>query len=119
MRRVVGIGRRIFAGVGVFALALAFSPGVVCLLDVDQASCCAGAMCPMHNARMNCGMTAHGAIQACGCHSVQYTGGLVFNCVAPPIFSDERAARAKTAVQPVAFPDVKLEIILPPPRFIS
>jgi len=121
MYRSVAIGRRIFATLGVIALALAFSPGIACVLNAGQApSCCAGTMCPMHNSggHMTCGMDmSHGsAFQSCGCHSTQYTGGLVFDRVpAPPVASERFAGPAPVLVQ-VVFPNFQLDVLSPPPR---
>jgi hypothetical protein len=122
MRHFVQIERRCFAAVGILALALAYLPGVACLLNAAPA-CCTGTMCPMHNAaggHTMCGMdmTHPGAaFQSCECHSVQYTGGFVFNRVAPPVTDSQRVTSAAPALLRIAFPSLAPEVASPPPRF--
>jgi hypothetical protein len=105
----------------VLALALAYLPGVTCLLTAAPV-CCTATMCPMHNAaggHMTCGMDVKHpdiAVQSCGCHSVQYTGGFVLNRVSPPVAAGERTARAASIIVHVAFADLTLEVASPPPR---
>jgi hypothetical protein len=123
MPRFAHIERRCLAVVGMLALALAYLPGVACLLNVAPA-CCAAAMCPMHNApgsHMTCGMdTAHSgnAFQSCGCHSAQYTGGFVFDRAAPAVAGSERFSGVAPTLRQIAFLNVKLEVVLPPPRLV-
>ena len=122
MRRIAQIGRRSFATVGMLALALAYLPGVVCVLNVAPA-CCMGTICPMHNSsgsHMTCGMDmghASAALHTCGCHSAQYTGGIVFDRVEPGAAGTERVTRAASVLIEIAFPSVSPEVTLPPPRF--
>lgn len=121
MRHFVQIERRCLAALGILALALAYLPGVTCLLTAAPA-CCTATMCPMHNAEsghMSCGMgMGHpgSAVRSCGCHSVQYTGGFVLNRVSPPVAAGERTARAALILVNTAFPDLKPEVASPPPR---
>jgi len=56
------------------------------------------------------------ALQSCGCHSARYTGGLVFARVAPPVVASDRMAGTAPELGRIASPNVKLEVILPPPR---
>jgi hypothetical protein len=68
---------------------------------------------------MTCGTDVtypQSAIQTCGCHSVQYTGGFILNRVALPPVASERETRAAFVLVHVAFPTVKLEVSSPPPR---
>lgn len=121
MRQFAQISRSFLAAVGVLALALAYLPGVVCVLNVAPA-CCTGTMCPMHNAsgsHMTCGTdVAHlgAALQTCGCHSAQYTGGSVFNLVTHPLVAGARTINALPTPSQIAFPSIKSEVALPPPR---
>lgn len=121
MLRFAQIANRCLATAGILALALAYLPGVVCLLNVAPA-CCTATMCPMHSAsgsHMSCGTDmAHlgAAFRTCGCHSAQYTAGSVFNRVAPPMVAGGRVVDAALASSQIAFPSLKLEVALPPPR---
>jgi hypothetical protein len=122
MRRFAQIGRQCLAFMGMFALALAFLPGVVCVLNV-AAACCTATMCPMHNAagsHMSCGMDMSrmgAAVQTCGCHSAQYTGGgSIFDRVTPSATASEPVADAQPILLQTSSPSVNPEVALPPPR---
>jgi len=121
MSRSVKIARSCAAAIGILALALAYLPGVACILNAAPA-CCTGTMCPMHNApggHMTCGMdmTHRGAaFQTCGCHSVQYTGGFIFNRVAPPVVASDRVTGTAMVPLQIAFPSLMPEVASPPPR---
>ena len=115
------VKRQFIAIVGMIALALAYLPGVVSVLSANPSPvCCAGTLCPMHQmsgAHMTCGMDAtHPASQACGCHSVQYTGGLVFNRVAPAPATNERPNGVPPVLLSIASPNVQPDVLSPPPR---
>ena len=119
----VRMKRRFLAVVGMIALALAYLPGVVSVLSANPSPiCCTGTLCPMHQmsaGHMNCGLDAtHPASQACGCHTPQYTGGLVFNRVAPPLATSERPAGTAPALLQIASPNVEPEVLSPPPRTV-
>ena len=122
MRRLVKIERRCLAVVGMLALVLAYLPGLACVLKAAPA-CCTGTMCPMHNsssAHMTCAMDmAHqkASLQSCGCHSVQYTGGMVFNRVVPAMGSTEVIAGPAPLLSQRVTASLKLDVVLPPPRF--
>ena len=111
------------AMIGAIALAFAYLPGVVSALSASPLPvCCTGMLCPMHNTaggHMTCGMdmTHPGTtFQACPCHSLQYTGGLVFNRVAPPVVTSERPTGAAPVLLQVSAPSVEPEVLSPPPR---
>jgi hypothetical protein len=123
MRRPVRIERRFVAVIGAIALVFAYLPGVVSILSANPLpTCCAGALCPMHNmagGHMTCGMDmSHPGTtcEACPCHAPQYTVGLIFNRVAPPVFASERPTGAAPVLHLIAPPSIEPEVVSPPPR---
>ena len=125
MRRVAQIERRVLTTIGVLALALAYLPGLLGLLNAQASlACCTGMVCPMHRSaaeHMTCGMdTSHSGAtcELCACHQNQSVGGLVFNRVSPPLAVAERVTRGALVLRNPAFRSVEPEIVSPPPRFV-
>lgn len=123
MRISARMVRRSFAIVGMIALAFAYLPAVVAALNASPLpACCAGMLCPMHMAggHMMCGMDMTGtAFQVCPCHSAQYTVGIVFNRVDPPLATSERPTGMAPALRLSVFPSLEPEVLSPPPRTIT
>jgi hypothetical protein len=118
--------RRSVAVVGVIALALAYLPGAMSALAANEsAACCAGMLCPMHRmsgGQVTCDMSAGHrdmAFQACPSRPPQYTVGIVFNRVAPPLATSERPTGMAPTLRLTVLPSLEPEVLSPPPRTIT
>ena len=117
--------RRFLAIVGVFALAVAYLPGVVgALYAAQQPSCCLGPLCPMHH-KMNqqslCDMgpgNKGAQMQACPA-SIQHYAAFVFvRSLAPTLFGECLVQQMSISVS-TASPSNTAHVDSPPPRSLS
>jgi hypothetical protein len=115
--------RKLLSVLGIFAMLVAFLPGVLSAASTqDSPSCCLGVMCPMHQMALahpicDGDPTSHdGVLQSCPAPNAHFTGALPFVRVKPAaVFVEHLSASLAISTPPVA---AKVDADVPslPPR---
>jgi len=118
------MGRRLTGILGIFALAVAFLPGMVDGLGAaQQLKCCAGTLCPMHSnggQKLDCDMDfGHQGAELQACPSAnQHYAALAFVPTGPADLFAEWLVDSAPVFAPPAAVNNGHDVAPPPPRSV-